>query len=420
MAKSKLMKEQHNKQMHRSINLLLIVFALLSFSTAQAQQLTGRFSMLGTTAQADAGDMGYFNTDNRTLSADQQSLRLMLDDSSEQDEWSVHLKMVRQHLDGYPAAYATPDSLFRYDSAAGSWLDENNGQSSTFIGYELDRAVYKRRFENITLAVGRQPIDWGSGRFWQPLNIFGAFAPTDLDTGYKAGIDSVVFDWYPSAFSSLTAAYVLKPKDNDALENSGGLYYRSQVGELSELSLLGGSVLGNTVFGAAFESAWGGMGWRVEGTHYSLKESDDRFLFWIAGVDYQFSDGTLIAAEWYDNAHGANSQMDLGAMSSDHLVGYGLQQQLGRRVLGLMVDRDMTPLLHGSYTLLVAPINDDNDKLTSSLLHQLSLSYSVSNESDLLFSLQIADGKGLNASNVPQSEFGHLPDAMTLRLRFYF
>ena len=406
--------------MQRYINLLLITLTLLSLSPAHALQLTGRFSMLGTTAQADPGDMGYFDADDRTASADQQSLRLMLDDSNEQDEWSVHLKIARQHLDGYPATYAAPSSVFRYDSAAGNWLDENNAQSSTLIGYELDRAAYKRRFENITLAVGRQPIDWGSGRFWQPLNIFGAFAPTDLDTDYKPGIDAVVLDWYPSAFSSLTAAYVLKPQHNDALENSAGLYYRSQVGELSELSVLGGRVLGNTISGAAFESAWKGMGWRVEGAHYSLKENDKSFLFWIAGIDYQFSDGTLISAEWYDNAHAANSQDDLGAMLSDSLYGYGLQQQLGRHVLGLMLDRDLTPLLHGSYTLLVAPINDVNNKRTSSRLHQLSLSYSVSNESDLLFSLLIADGKGLSASSVPQSEFGHLPDAMTLRLRFYF
>jgi hypothetical protein len=272
----------------------------------------------------------------------------------------------------------------------------------------------------MSLAVGRQPIDWGSGRFWQPLNVFGAFAPTDLDNDFKSGVDGVVFDWYPSAFSSLTAAYLFKPQDSDSLENSGALYYRRQVGELSEFSLLGGRVLGNKVFGGSFESAWGGMGWRVEGAHYRLKESNEEFLFWIAGLDYQFSDGTLIAAEWYDNGNGAGSEASLATVQNDPLVGYGLQQQMGRRVLGLTLDRDLTPLLHASYTLLAAGVKDNRGHTAASLLHQVSLSYSLSNESDLLFSVLVANGKGLNTAGLPQSEFGHLPDTVTLRLRFYF
>ncbi len=403
----------------RPCNLFILLAVSSPWATLDAMELTGRFSMLGTTAVAEKGDLGYVDENNQTLIADQESVRLMLDDASESDEWSVHLKMARQHTDGY-LSYAASSTLFRYDDLSDNWLDESTGSTTTRIGYELDRFSCKHRFGNMSLALGRQPIDWGSGRFWQPLNIFGAFAPTDLDTDFKPGIDSLLFDWYPSPFSSLTAAYVLKPKDNDVVENSGGFYYRRQAGEISELSLLGGSVLGNTVVGGSFESALGGMGWRVEGAHYTLNDTDEKFLFWIAGVDYQFSDGTLIAAEWYDNGHGASSEAALAAMVTDPLMSYGLQQQLGRQVLGLMVDRDITPLLHGSYSLFTASVSDGQDKLATSLLHQLSLKYSVSNESDLLFSLMFSNGKGLNSTSEVQSEFGHLPMAMTLRLRFYF
>ncbi|MDH5600617.1 MAG: hypothetical protein OEY78_04850, partial [Gammaproteobacteria bacterium] len=70
--------------------------------------------------------------------------------------------------------------------------------------------------------------------------------------------------------------------------------------------------------------------------------------------------------------------------------------------------------------LLTSRLKDSNGKLHTSLLHQLNLTYSVSNESDLLFSLQKATGRGLNSLAQPQSEFGHSPASVTLRLRFYF
>jgi hypothetical protein len=399
---------------------IALLLLLLPQQTPFAAGFTGRFAMLGTTAVAEEGDVGYRPAGADTLSADQQSVRLMFDEVLEQGEWSVHLQSARQHLSNFPVAERHSSDLFRYRLGGGNWLDERGGDTVTTIDYALDRLVYRRRFERYTLGLGRQPIDWGSGRFWQPLNVFGAFAPTDLDTDYKPGIDAVTVDAYPGAFSSLSGAYVLAPKDDAELENSSALHYRRQAGAFSELSLLAGSVVGNRVVGAAFESDWGGMGWRLEGVHYTLEQSDEQAFFWIAGIDTMFADGTMLAAEWYDNSRGATSEAELGAIAEDPLVAYGLQQQLGRHVLGVSLQRDLTPLLNGGYTLLAGTLRDGDDRRHFSLLHQLNLTYSVSDESDLLFSLLYADGKGLNAADEPQSEFGHLPTSATLRLRFYF
>lgn len=376
--------------------------------------------MLGTTAVAEEGDLGYVDEDNTSLTADQQSFRLMLDDTLENGEWSVHIRGMRRHLSGFSDAELGTSALFRYRELDGAWLDESGTSDSTYVGYELDRALYRHRFGDMTLSAGRQPIDWGSGRFWQPLNVFGAFSPTDLDTDFKPGIDAAMVEWYPSAFSSLSGAYAFAPEDDDTLENSGALYYRSQFGEMSELSLLAGSILGNRVVGAAVESAWEGMGWRIEGAEYRFDDSDETARFWIAGLDYQFDDGTLVIAEWYDNSHGAETEQALAATAVDPLVLSGLQQQLGRQVLGLGLERDLTPLLNGGYTLLASRLEDNEGDNSVSLLHQLNLRYSVSNESDLLFSLLAASGKGGDRLGNPRSEFGHLPLSLTLRLRFYF
>jgi hypothetical protein len=407
----------------RTSTAALCLLPFVAWQGAWAVELTGRFAMLGTTARAEAGDWGYQETAGDLLSADQQGLRLMLEEGGELAEWSAHLRLVRTHTYGLSSPQGHSSELFRYAELGGTLLDEGDDTATTVVRYELDRLAYRRQFHSSALTIGRQPIDWGSGRFWQPLNLFGSFAPTDLDTDYKPGIDSVALDYFPSPFSSLSAVYAFAPQGEAAIKDSGALYYRRQVGELSEVALAAGTVSGSTALGGSFESVWRGVGWRIEGVHYWLDGADERALFWIAGLDYQFANGTLLSAEYYDNSRGAVTQGEMAGMAVDPLLLSGLQQQLSRHLFGLGLARDLTPLVHGGYTLLGALLEEEGgapDRGGWSLLHQFNLTYSVSNESDLLASLLLPGGAGLSSAGEPRSEFGHLPAAFTLRLRFYF
>ena len=390
--------------------------------SAYAAEFTGRFSMLGSTARATQGDIGYLNKDN-TLTADQQSVRLMLEDTKDNSEWSVHAKMARIHLSDIAFNDNHSSDLFRYTELSSNWLDESDTNNASRFGYEIDRAVYKQRYKKITFSFGRQSIDFGSGRFWQPLNVFGSFAPTDLDTDFKPGIDAARLDWFTSDLSSLTAVYAFSPGDNVTIEKktNSAVHFRSLVGEQSEYALLAASIIDKNIIGASFESAWKGMGWRIEGAHYNDSKTNENSLFWIAGADYQFANGALLTAEWYENSRGANDVTSLSNTNllTDSLIKYGLQQQLSQRVFGLSINKEFSPLLNGTYTLLASPLKDVDGKLNTSLLHQFNVSYSVSNESDILFSLQLANGRGLNGLK-PQSEFGHIPTSVAVRLRFYF
>ncbi len=399
----------------------MVAAAVLSPGLAPAADLTGRFSMLGATARAHSGEVAAGQGTGDTLTADQQSLRLMGDGGVDQDEWSLHLATARVHANGLPVDAPGPGDLFRYRELSGEWLDEDDDpRNATRIGYELDRAFYRHRFDDAAVAFGRQPIDWGSGRFWQPLNVFGAFAPTAIDTDFKQGIDALVVDYYPSAFSSLAVAYVFAPREEPEIDDSAAVYYRRQVGESSELSLAGGRVLDDPLAGAAFETDWAGLGWRVEAAYFSLGDGDERAWYWIAGLDYQFPDATSVTVEWHDDGRGVSRESAMAGELDDPLVVHGLQQQLSRRVLALGAQRDLTPLWHGGYALLVGILRDGDGDPVASALHQVDLRYSVSNESDLLLSLVATDGKGVDAQGAPRSEFGHVPNSLTVRLRFYF
>ncbi len=401
--------------------LILVSVLFFSINNVNAVELTGRTSMLGSTAQATQGDAGYINK-NTLITTDQQSLRLMLDASSNTTEWSLQIKFLRQHISGLPFNDKNSSDLFRYNSLSYNWLNENETSNATRLGYEVDRAFYKQSFKKMSFAIGRQAIDWGSGRFWQPLNVFGAFSPTDIDTDYKQGIDAARLDWFPSDFSSLSAVYAFSPNDNPAIkqQTNAALYLRKQVGEQSDYSLLAGSIIGYQVLGTSFESAWSGMGWRIEGAHYNSTGSNSDFTFVIAGLDYQINNETIITTEWYNNSHGASTVTAITNPAIDLYSKYRLQPQLSQNVFAVSVNRVLSPLINATYSLLVSPLKEINGTINSSVLHQLNLNYSVSDESELLLSLLWGAGRGLTLANKTQSEFGHIPFSLSMRLRFYF
>lgn len=405
----------------RAVLAMYCVTGLLApLPPAGAAEFTMRASVLVTAADADPGQLGAGLTTGATPSADQESLRLMFDALAGETEWSLHLRTLRQNLRGFPALNQHSSALFRYRDLAGNWISTSDGINANRVGYELDRALVRRRFGNLRLSLGRQPVDWGEGRFWQPLNVFGAFAPVDLDTDYKPGIDAAVLDWYPSASSALTAAYAFAPQHDSPVPDSGAVHYQRQVGEQSQLAVLAGRVIGKRVIGASFASEISGMGWRIEALHTDFGAGAKSALFWIAGCEYRFAGGTTVSAEWHDNSRGATSEGALAAAPTDLLLRYGLQQQLGRRVLALAIERDLTPLMSLGYKVLASTLRDPEGNRAGSLLHQVSLVYSVSNESDLMLALQTATGKSLSAAGLPRSEFGHLPLQLTLRWRSYF
>lgn len=410
-------------QLARAARIAVLGAALLLAGAAgHAVDLTGRVSLLGSASNPSAGDSGNASGVN-TLTAAQGAARLMADDFSDSSEWSAHGIVGYQQLRGVPPPGLFSSELFRWRPLSGTQVN-TDGPSSTVRVWEIDRAYYKWRFDQSSLSVGRQPVDWGTGRFWQPLNVFGAFAPTALDTDFKPGIDAIVGDWYPSVFSSLTGVYAFAPRDappgTASITNSGALHYRGPVGEGTQLSLVAGQVIGDTQGGAALEGDWRGIGWRIEGLVSKLKDSGETELFWIAGVDYQFDDGTLVTVELYDNTRGAVTEADLIGAPTDLRRRYGLQQQFGRHLLGVGLQKELTPLLSLNYTLLGAALKDDQGRLQPSLLNQLNLIYSLANESDLLLSVAVGSGKGLAAGGSPRSEFGHLPPTLTLRWRYFF
>lgn len=431
-------------------------------SFAFAMELTGRTSIV--ISDSFLGDkLGKNVFPNDPAQADQQSIRLMLEDDNEfsteleqdavnhNNEWSIHIKTSRQYrygvVDGQLTPFRSVDA-FRQDNIVSeymshTWHEHSGKYSATKIGYEIDRLSYKHTYDRVSVTVGRQPIDWGRGRFWQPFNIFGAFAPIDLDTEYKSGVDALNIEWYPSDFSSMNLVYVEVPNQIDPIENpltfdsnfdaasknAMALHYRFTLFETVGSSLLLADVLDTRLIGLSFESDINGMGWRVESVlRYQQENLDKSRLsknhhFTVAGIDYQFENSLLLSVEGYINTQGYNNRDDLiryKNYSSLQSV-LGLQPYLTSRVMGIGLANNITPLLNLSYSAFISPLKESRESHSYdvSSLHQLTALYSLTDESDLMLSVLLSNGEPVKDGN-QQSEFGAVSNSMTVRWRMYF
>ncbi len=403
-----------------------------------ALQGTGVFKLVNVTTRALPGDVGYLHEGNDTRETNVQSLRLQL--AGRPASWfDFELHYLNVKRDG-PAAAAEDGSVgarrYRKRSLR-RYLERPEPRPGDPVPrtvawyHEVDRAWLRLAGEHVQATVGRQPIAWGVGRFWQPTDLFAAFAPTDLEREYKPGIDAALVEVFPSDFSSLALAHVLSPRAPEPLADSTVGRLRAQLGAASEGTLIAGTLQGEDVAGGSIETAWLDAGWRAEalvfrpraGTELAGTELVDTArtaTYAIVGVDFRFSGGLLLAAEIYHHTLGAQREADLWRVAARTVFREGRMPHLSRSVLGLALEEELTGLLRAGYSLLAAPLKLAGGQTAVSHLHQGTLTYSIGDNAEAVLSLLLGRGKGLDALGRPRSEFGHLPDALFARVQFFF
>ncbi|HKI97283.1 MAG TPA: hypothetical protein VKB51_02295 [bacterium] len=399
--------------------------AASAFAPPAALEWRAVFKLINLTTHAEPGEMGFVREGDDTRESNEQSFRLQL--TGQPQSWLDYrfdYLNVKQDLGTAAPAQASGAELFRrkplrwYLDRPETAPGQTPSTQTVRWYHEVDDAYVRLSGGPVEAVLGRQPITWGAGRIWQPTDIFAAFSPTALDTEYKPGIDGLLLNAYPSAFSKVQFAYILSPQDQPDVEDSAALRWRRQVGAESELTLLAGRVRGVPVGGGSFETSWMQAGWRLEGIAFRPKDRQDTAFYAIAGVDHQLSDGTVLLAELYHHSLGAASQGELPAVVQSQTFLDGRLLQLSRAVLAVSASRDFLGLWHGAYTLFASPLRDAAGQRHTSWLQQLAFTYSISDNAEAVFSLSTANGRGLAPDGSVQSEFGHVPNAFYVSLQF--
>ncbi len=263
----------------------------------------------------------------------------------------------------------------------------------------VDRVFFRIEGMHYRFTVGRQRVAWGSGRIWNPTDLFNPLNPAAFDRIERDGADLISLKWYRGLYSDLQL--VVQPQ-KPWVHSSAALRYRSHIATY-DVALMGGYIDRRWVVGGDFAGNLGQAGLRgewllagpaVRGTHPVLK--------WILGIDHQLNKKWYALLEWHYNGEGQRDPA---------------QYELDRLLQGEILNLNRWYLFAGStyllHPLLSLQVNWNANLVDGSGFVNTGLNYSARANLDLTLAVQTTYGQ-------PRDEFGYYPTAAFLQFIRYF
>ncbi len=274
-------------------------------------------------------------------------------------------------------------------------VDENH----LAISHYVDRLYFDQDLSFGSLVIGRQRISWGTGRVWNPTDIFNPINPANFGKIEKDGSDAASMRFDLGQLTNLqfvyNAEYHFKYSDYAARFRTNILGY--------DFSMMSGYVDKRLVNGGDFAGDVGGAGIRGEALVSSDVLGDTGyFMKWILGADYQFTDKLYGMFEYYHNGQGKVDRFnyDLTGLYEGRIL------NLAKDYLVVSGSYQLTPLI----TIMLSSNSNLND---GSGYFAGTVSYSASDNTSLAFGSLYTNGDSL-------TEYWYYPQAYYIKLETYF
>ena len=278
-----------------------------------------------------------------------------------------------------------------------NWIpvNENNFRLNHFI----DRLYFKQNFKAGNIILGRQRISWGTGRTWNPTDLFNPNNPANFSKIEKDGADAVSLNYYFGSFTDLNIVF----NPNEKISNSNfAARFRTNVGEY-DFSLMSGRfdkriVAGLDLAGNLFES-----GIRGEGIiSFDENNTSDNFIKFILGIDYQFTAELYALIEYHFNGQGKTDKQnyDVQKLASGEIL------NLNKNYLNVSGNYQLSPLL--SFGLSnIFNLNDGSGIIA------LTANYSIITDLYVNAGSQITYGSEF-------SEYWYFGSSFYMQIEYYF
>jgi hypothetical protein len=293
-----------------------------------------------------------------------------------------------------------------------------------------DRLVFQAEMGPATLSIGRQPVFFGTGQMFTPLDLISPFSPATIDSEYAPGVDAARLDVFAglAVQQSLAVAWAgactVATTDPDDRCDEAVLadlvlasWTRATVG-VSDLALFLGEVHDDEVIGASVVSAAGPVGLHGDvsltlppGHLDDAEPTEDPFVRAVVGADVRLGATTSLTGELYVQTNGATDSDDYLLRALEPRYARGELWALGRLYAGLAVAQEFTPTVSGALAVL-ANLEDP------SFLLAPTLAVNVSAETALSAGMYVGVGERPEGF-VARSEMGLLPATAFVRLAVY-
>ncbi len=242
-----------------------------------------------------------------------------------------------------------------------SWDADLDG--SLDVQARMDWLVLRARTEGLEITIGRQPIGFGTGMFFTPMDLVSPFGLTTIDTSHRPGADAVRVDGFFGAGGRLSGVAAYRGDwDLD------GMIYLTEgqftVG-VTDLHGMLGEVHGEHMMGLGVASSVGAVGLHSDAT-LTLPEDEDAFVRAVVGMDWRPTKKTTLSVEAYLQTLGATEPEEYLVLALDDRFSRGEIQQLGRTYLGAAIQHELGPLTQASLTGF-ANLEDKSALLSPSL-----------------------------------------------------
>jgi len=306
-----------------------------------------------------------------------------------------------------------------------SWaMEESEGMT---LAGRTDRLVMESTIGSTDMTIGRQPITFGQGRFFTPLDLVNPFHAATIDSEYKPGVDALRVDAYPTMSTQLTAVAAYAG-DWDPEQMVFALYGQGTVG-VSDIGVFAGGIRSDAVAGLSVVSSIGPVGVYGDAavTMPGVMLDDDSvdeetFYRLVVGADHRPTATTTMGVELYHQSLGADSPESYFEFASTERFMRGEIWTMGRTYAGLSVIQEITPLTMLSLAAL-ANLEDGSALLLP------SLALSVAENADAVLGGYLGLGERPEEVDLllfaegnygVQSEFGLYPHVVFVQMRAYF
>jgi hypothetical protein len=160
----------------------------------------------------------------------------------------------------------------------------------------FDRAFLEYNYNNITVSVGRQRINWGQTFVWNPNDIFNSYSFFDFDYEERPGSDAIRVQYYLN--STAVSEAVVKLDQNNNI-TAAGLYRFNKWGY--DIQFMGGIIdTTDYVVGMGWSGSIKKMGFNGELSYFYPQDRTENAsgdLIASAGANYSFNSSLSVTFE---------------------------------------------------------------------------------------------------------------------------